>query len=112
MEVIMKENSNQDKYARAKKRVDEIKGFYIHASIYTVINSFILVNIFIQSGYNGQGFWQIEHFFTLFFWGIGLSFHALKVFRLNPFFNKDWEKRQIQKYIEKDREDAEKFTKR
>ena len=32
--------------------------------------------------------------------------------KINLFFNKDWEQRQIQKYIEKDREDAEKFTKR
>ena len=107
----MKDNE-QNKYARAKKRVERIKGFYIHATIYTVINTFILVNIFIQNGHNGQGFWQIEHFFTLFFWGIGLLFHGLRVFGLNPFFNKDWEKRQIEKYIEKDREDAEKFTKR
>lgn len=106
------EKNNQNKYARAKKRVDELKGFYIHASIYIVINTFILVNIFIQSGYNGQGFWQIEHFFTLFFWGIGLFFHAAKVFRFNPFFNKDWEKRQIDKYIEKDRENTDKFIKR
>ena len=108
----MEQNSNQDKYARAKKRVDALKGFYIHATIYTVINTFILVNLYIQKDYNTQDFWQIEHFFTLFFWGIGLFFHALRVFRLNPFFNKDWEQRQIQKYIEKDKEEAQKFTKR
>ncbi|GMN09278.1 2TM domain-containing protein [Croceitalea sp. MTPC9] len=108
--MIMEDNKN--KYTRAKKRVDELKGFYIHASIYTVINTFILVNIFIRSGYDGEGFWQIEHFFTLFFWGIGLFFHASKVFGLNPFFNKDWEKRQIEKYMEEDREEANKFTKR
>jgi archaellum biogenesis protein FlaJ (TadC family) len=107
MEMIMQER--KDKYTRAKKRVEELKGFYVHTSIYITINSFILVNIYVQSGYNGNGFWQIEHFFTLFFWGIGLFFHASKVFNFNPIFNKDWEKKQIQKYMDKDKEDANKF---
>ncbi|MDT0607105.1 2TM domain-containing protein [Croceitalea rosinachiae] len=105
------ENFNIDKLNRAKKKVDELKGFYIHAAIYTVINTFILVNVFIRSGYDGESFWQFGHFLAPFFWGIGLLFHASKVFNFNPLFNKGWEKRQIEKYMEKDREEAEKYTK-
>lgn len=101
-----------EKLNRAKKRVEQLKGFYIHASIYTIINTFILVNIFIRSGYDGENFWQFAHFLTPFFWGIGLFFHAAKVFNFNPILNKDWEKRQIEKYMEEDRKISEKYTKK
>lgn len=99
------EEINQDKLNRAKKRVDELKGFYIHFSIYLAVNAFILVNIYL----NTDDFWQVGHFFTLFFWGIGVAFHAMNVFRYNPLFSKSWEERQIKKYMDKDRNDANKF---
>ena len=99
------ENFDNDKYKRAKKRVDELKGFYIHMSIYVVINTFILVNIYLQT----DNFWQWPHFITLFAWGLGLAFHAIKVFGINPLLGKDWEERQIQKYIDKDKNDTNKY---
>ena len=94
-----------DKLKRAKKRVDDIKGFYIHLSIYIIINAFILINIYL----NTNDFWFWGHFTTLFFWGIGVAFHGAKVFGFNPLFSKSWEEKQIQKYIEKDRDDANKY---
>ncbi|MEW2922460.1 MULTISPECIES: 2TM domain-containing protein [Flavobacteriaceae] len=100
------ENLEQDKYKRAKKRVEEIKGFYIHLAIYTVINAFILVNIYLHSDY----FWQWPHFITPFAWGIGLAMHGAKVFGYNLVFGKNWEERQIQKYIDKDKKDADKYV--
>ncbi|MGD1946707.1 MAG: 2TM domain-containing protein [Croceivirga sp.] len=93
------------KLKKAQERVNRIKGFYIHAAIYTLINTFILINIFL----NTDDFWQWGHFLTLFFWGIGLFFHGIRVFGFNPLFSKSWEERQIQKYIEKDRDDANKY---
>lgn len=96
---------NEDKLARAKKQVNELKGFYIHFAIYLVINTFILVNIYLHS----DNFWQWGHFFTLIFWGLGVGFHAMHVFRLNPIFGKKWEERQIQKYIDKDKRDSERY---
>ncbi|NDV43878.1 2TM domain-containing protein [Flagellimonas sediminis] len=99
------ENLENDKYTRAKKRVEELKGFYVHLSIYVVINTFVLVNIYVQT----DNFWQWPHFLTLFGWGLGLAFHAAKVFGANPLLGKDWEERQIQKYIDKDKEDINKY---
>jgi hypothetical protein len=46
---------------------------------------------------------------TLFGWGIGLAFHAAKVFGFNPLFGKNWEERQIQKFIEKDKREMDKY---
>lgn len=104
MEVIMNEFENK-KLKRAKERVTRIKGFYIHACVYTLINVFILVNIYL----NTDNFWQWGHFVTLFFWGIGLLFHGIRVFGFNTLFSKSWEERQIKKYMDKDREEFKKY---
>ncbi|WP_190809149.1 2TM domain-containing protein [Flagellimonas sp. S3867] len=99
------EHLDNEKYKRAKKRVEEMKGFYIHLSIYMIINTVILVNIY----RNTDDFWQWPHFVTLGAWGIGLFFHASKTFGFSMLFGKNWEERQIQKYIEKDKKDMDKF---
>lgn len=107
MEVTM-ETRNTKRYDSARKRVDQLKGFYIHFMVYFFINTFILINIYLNLR-AGESFWQWGHFFVLFGWGIGLGFHAAKTFGFNPIFGKDWEERQIRKYIEKDRDDANRF---
>jgi hypothetical protein len=101
--------SEEEKYRRARKRIEEIKGFYIHLFIYLIINTVILVVIYVATRDEGGNFWEAGHFFTLFFWGIGLLFHAIHTFKLNPFFGEKWEKRQIRKYMEKDREESKKY---
>ncbi|MEM8999213.1 MAG: 2TM domain-containing protein [Bacteroidota bacterium] len=100
---------NAEKYDRAKKRVEDLKGFYIHFAVYVCINAFILVNIYVRSLGEGENFWQWSHFFVLLGWGVGLFFHAARIFGFNLILGKDWEERQIQKYMEKDREEAEKY---
>ncbi|MBT8185911.1 MAG: 2TM domain-containing protein [Eudoraea sp.] len=103
------ENNEKKKLKRARKKVEEMKGFYIHFAVYILINMFILVSIFLATSREGESFWKLGHFATAFFWGIGLLFHATHVFNLNPFFGKRWEEKQIQKYIDKDKKEAEKY---
>ena len=38
-----------------------------------------------------------------------LGFHAVKTFDYNPFFGKDWEAKQIQKYMEEDKKEMDKY---
>ncbi len=100
----------------ARKRVAQLKGFYIHAMVYVLVNLFLTtVSINARMG-NGEGFdealFDLDIFVTPLFWGIGLAFHAVRVFGYSPFFSKDWEARQIQKYMEEDRREAERFSKR
>ncbi len=96
---------NQEKFKRAKRQIERLKGFYIHLAVYVAVNAFILVNIYL----NTDNFWEWGHFFTLFGWGIGVVFHATRTFNFNPFFNKKWEERQIQKYIEEDKKEMDKY---
>ncbi|MDH3698896.1 MAG: 2TM domain-containing protein [Flavobacteriaceae bacterium] len=103
------EIEQNDKYKRAKKKIEQLKGFYIHLTVYVLVNIFILINIYISTLEDNEVFWQWEHFFVCFAWGIGLAFHAINVFGFNPFIGKDWERKQIEKYMRQDEEEAKKY---
>lgn len=104
--------NDRKKLNRAKKRLEELKGFYWHLAAYIGVNLFITITSIVGRMSNGDSFLEVLDFGSFavwFFWGIGLFFHGMKVFSLNPIFSKDWEKRQIEKYMEQDRREAEKF---
>ncbi len=83
------------KYKKAQERVREIKDFYNHLGTFIVVCTLLfLINIY-SSGF----FWVV---FAIGGWGIGILSHASKTFGWNPFFSKDWEKRKIQEYINRD----------
>ena len=109
------ENSRREKKLRARARVAQLKGFYIHLTVYIVINLFIIATSVVDHLGKGGNLWDASFnfgtFSTAIFWGIGIGFHAIKTFGYNPFFSKEWEERQIQKFMEEDRKDAEKFRK-
>lgn len=106
-------NTTNLKTERAKARIKKLKGFYVHFTVYILVNIFLSSVIISEKMYSGAGFfeafWNFESFSTALFWGIGLLFHAIRVFSLNPFFSKEWEDRQIKKYMEKDTAEIEKF---
>ncbi len=101
--------SQEEKLKRAKKRVDEIKGFYVHLAVYLVVNTFILINIALQHFGSGGDFWSFPTFITPVFWGVGLAFHAVHTFKGGSLLGKKWEERMIQKYIEEDEKEANKY---
>ena len=83
--------SEEQKYQQAKKHVEKLKGFYIHLIIYIVVNiGLIFINLIVAGG-------PIWFIYPLIGWGIGLIGHSISI--LN--FGKDWEKRQIEKYMNK-----------
>lgn len=110
----LKEMNRTDKMVRAKKQVEELKGFYIHLLVYVLVNIFITAVTIISKVNDGESLgealFSFGSFTTAFFWGIGLAFHAAKVYNFSPFFSKNWEENQIQKYIEKDKREAEKYN--
>jgi galactitol-specific phosphotransferase system IIC component len=97
-------NINPDlKYDLAYKRVKKIKGFYIHAMVYVLVNIFIIVTNYHENINMDSNFWRWEIFNTTIFWGIGLAFHGLSVFGKNIFFGHDWEERKINQFMEKEK---------
>lgn len=84
-------------YERAQERVSELKKFYSNLTSYILVISFLAGLNYYQN--------QWEHlWFTwpAFGWGIGVFFHAIKTYRVNPMFNKEWEEQKIRKYMEEE----------
>jgi hypothetical protein len=96
MELIMETNNDYERYQRAKKQVEQIKGFYSHLASYILVMAIL---IFINLKYTPQYLW---FFWSFMGWGIGLLFHAMKAFNWFPFFNQEWEEKKIREYMEEE----------
>lgn len=112
----MKHNNyiEEQRYVKAKKRVDNIKGFYIHAMVYVLVNLFISgVVIFGLTREEDLTLTEaITHpgvFMTWLGWGIGLFFHWLGVFGFPSFISKDWEERKIKELMDQDEKQRQEY---
>lgn len=79
-------------YYRAKKRVNQLKGFYGSLMSYCIVIPFL---IFINLRFSPQFQW---FWFSAFGWGFGLTMHAFKVFG----YSSNWEERKIQEILKKE----------
>jgi hypothetical protein len=79
-------------YFRAKKRVDQLKGFYGSLISYCIV---IPILIFINLRFSPQFQW---FWFSAAGWGFGLLMHAFKVFG----YSSNWEERKIQEILRKE----------
>lgn len=92
-------------YLRAQKKVETLKGFYSHLVVFIIINLAIILisaNVFNQKVID---FGNWKNYFTLFFWGFGLIFHAVYVFfvmNIENNFLKKWEERKIKEFLEQE----------
>ena len=84
--------TRENRYLKAQKQVNEIKGFYIHLTVYCLIIPCI---IFINLKFVPYFHW---FWFSAIGWGFGLVMHALQVFG----YSKNWEERKIKEILEKD----------
>lgn len=107
----------EQSYIRAKKRVKEIKGFYIHLSVYIIIN--LMISGIIVYGLMANGNSLLEAltnfgtYSTVLFWGIGMFFHWLGVFGFKFLgIGKDWEERKIKEMMEQEDEKIKRFSKK
>lgn len=86
----------EERYERAKKRVEELKGFYGHLITYIIVNTGLFILNMITSPKSLWFYWP------LFGWGIGIIAHALSVFGLGGLFGRSWEEKKIKDIMEKD----------
>lgn len=108
------ETTNQDKvyaYARARKRVQDIKEFYHHLFFYLLFNIPLLVfakqiaDLLRATVFDDPEFgkWiELNMYITPLFWGIGLLFHGLYTFIFKGRILKNWEEKQIRKYLDQE----------
>jgi len=88
---------NDEKYEKAKKRVEELKKFYGNLVTYGVINVIlIIINLVTSPG-------SLWFYWVTIFWGIAILLHASKVFILKgKFLGEEWEERKIKEIMEKE----------
>ncbi len=85
-------NSQENAYYRAKKHVEDIKGFYGNLISYCLVIPF-LAFINYKTSWEFQWFW-----FPMLGWGMGVIFHAFGVFG----YGKSWEDRKIKEIMQKE----------
>jgi hypothetical protein len=91
---------DQDPYRRARRRVREIRGFYVHVAVFVAVNFLVHLINFVATPKVYWAFWPLVG------WGIGLLAHGLAAYRWMPFLGKDWEERKIRELMDKDRHDG------
>ncbi|RVU31141.1 2TM domain-containing protein [Neptunomonas marina] len=92
-ETLVADTSAEEQAAR--QHVKAVKSFYSHLLSYTgVMVLLLLINVFTYSGY----WWVV---WPALGWGIGVVSHAARAFDLIDLFGADWEKRAIEKRLNK-----------
>ena len=95
---------NNIKYLNAKKRVKQVKGFYIHALVFVLVNAFIIMMKVINGQHvAGEPQIKISQFLTIIIWGVGLVAHGLSIFLPNFILGKNWEEKKIRELMDKDK---------
>ncbi|WP_268223317.1 2TM domain-containing protein [Sinomicrobium oceani] len=97
----METYTKEEKYLRARKRLEKEKSFYKHLFWYVVVNIFLLVMTWLETEKKGEDFWNFGTFSTAVFWGLGVVVHGASVFIPDLFLGKEWEKRQIARFMRK-----------
>ena len=88
---------SDERYDKAKKRVEELKKFYSNLVTYIVINLvLIIINLVTSSG-------SLWFYWVTIFWGIAILLHASRVFIFKgKFLGEEWEKKKIKEILEKE----------
>lgn len=86
------QNKQRTAEQRARQRVAEVKGFYIHLFVYIAV----LVLLFSVNLSTGSDWWVHWVFLG---WGIGVLVHALAIFGRPPAFITRWEERKTKEYM-------------
>lgn len=112
-EEYAQEFKNNESFEIAYRKVKRIKGFYSHLKVYIIVNAIIIISslnrIYIGNHFEIRGFNNWEIYSTAFYWGIALAIHAFTVFGPDIFFSRDWEQKKIQKYMNKEHANTNKW---
>ena len=92
------QNQFDDTYVRARKHVEEVKEFYYSLISYIFVIPF-LIFINYWTSWHFQWFW-----FPMFGWGLGLVFHAYKVYVNDGVLGRNWERNKIEKFMREEDE--------
>lgn len=94
--MIENGTNDQERYERAKQRVDILRGFYGHAMVFVIVNLGLGVYNLATSP---DRIWFI---YTLAGWGIGLVAHGAYAMGTGRFLGADWQERKIREEMDRE----------
>ena len=99
LEIRETSNTDDAKYLRAKERIAEVKKFYNKVLSYAMFIAFLgALNYYTNR-------WDYMWFlWAAFGWGIGLAFHAYKVYINDGMFGRNWERKKIEEFMREEEE--------
>lgn len=83
----------QDRVTRARQRVRDLRGFYVHAAIYVVV----IGGIALVNWAASPGTWWVV--WPMVIWGVGLGSHAVAVLFEGSFLGPEWEERKTRELL-------------
>jgi len=91
----MNDLSDHPRYREARHYVEQLKGFYTHASVYVLVN----LGLFALGSFTGRP--HSWYPWPALAWGIGLVAHGAWVYALGGLLGPSWEERKIREYLER-----------
>jgi len=79
---------------RARHRVRQLRGFYVHLAIYVVV----IAGIALINWVTSPGYWWVV--WPMVGWGIGIGAHAVAVFFEGSFLGPEWEERKTRELLD------------
>ena len=86
-------SSSEQQEAEAFRYVRKLRGFYFHLARYVVVVLALLAINLIFTPHRLWAVWVIAG------WGLGILFHASRVFRPDWLLGPQWERRQVEKRL-------------
>lgn len=83
----------RSRYLRAKRRVNQLKGFYFHLLLYIIIASVHFIKTYVEKNEI-----KMEDALGIILWGVVVIIHAASVYLPTLFLGKDWEEKKIQEF--------------
>ncbi|MEL6918771.1 MAG: 2TM domain-containing protein [Bacteroidota bacterium] len=90
------EQLENNKYVRAKEKVEAIKGFYKNLTSYGIVIPILAFLNYLTISFP----WVI---FPAVGWGFGLFMHGMETYDYRLILGKGWEERKIKEYMNDDR---------
>ena len=101
----MKATLDHEYYEKARKRTKQKKRLYFHFVLFLVGSAFfVILNKVIK--FHPEIDWYV---WAIFAWLVLLILHFINVFVMNKFFDKDWERLQTEKLIQKHKDKVDKL---
>jgi hypothetical protein len=89
-------NTNQAGYLQAKRHVERKIRFFIHLSVYIIVNAGLIL---LSQTAESAGRFHALPLLPLLGWGLGLSLHGLRVYLRGPGVR--WKERMIEQELRK-----------